>query len=215
LHELCEFVRGLHADYVAYRFDYVTQRIMKFLREIFCDTYIEGLKVCLQGPCAAECRDVAAFVFAEFLKVSNPVIPFVTEHLWEALAMDDGGNCEGEEAERPMLLVAKWIQFQDTTIPPNATQSPDTTGHRDTLQSPCTAASEADYKNANLCIGLTSEIRSLRGLLNVSPATKLKLTFCSAYHSDEKIREFTAFIKNNADWICALGRLSCVEGIEG
>ncbi|MDR0625546.1 MAG: valine--tRNA ligase [Holosporales bacterium] len=196
LHELREFMKATKGHYDNHRFDLVTQNIIKFLREVFCDVYIEGLKVCLAGAHAAESREVASFVFGEFLKVSNPVIPFVTEYLWEALAEKcERGGVEfvGEFEGTDMLLISKWAAIKEP-----ATED------------------EEGWKQADLCIKLTDEIRSVRGLLNVSPAAKLKLMLKT--YVDEKAADFATkketlvrFINNNANWICALGKLSCID----
>ncbi|MDR1390987.1 MAG: valine--tRNA ligase [Holosporales bacterium] len=68
-----------------YRFDYAAKNIQFFLREEFCDFFIEALK--FQED--EDIKNIAGSVFAEFLKISNPFIPFVTDHLSKVLDICD------------------------------------------------------------------------------------------------------------------------------
>jgi valyl-tRNA synthetase len=160
-----------------YRFDYVTQNIVKFLKDIFCDIYIECLKPCLSGDAALaeekrETRAIAGFVFTEFLKVANPVMPFVTEFLWKAL----------NPGAKEMLLVSGY-------------------------SCPCAKCEEcADCRAtelADVCVRLTEEIRSIRGILGVPLSQQLCL-----YVSDDLVYNF---VPQNEGWVRALGKLSGVQ----
>jgi valyl-tRNA synthetase len=68
-----------------YRFDYITKNIQIFLRETFCDFFIEALKI----VDTEESKNTAGAVFHEFLRISNPVIPFVTDYLAQVLGITD------------------------------------------------------------------------------------------------------------------------------
>ncbi|MDR2598274.1 MAG: valine--tRNA ligase [Holosporales bacterium] len=68
-----------------YRFDYATRNIQYFLRDTFCDFFIEAMKF----HDDTETKNVAGFVFAEFLRSANPFIPFVTEQLAHVLNIPD------------------------------------------------------------------------------------------------------------------------------
>ncbi|MDR0640793.1 MAG: valine--tRNA ligase [Holosporales bacterium] len=80
--KLKKFKADIDGDIAAYRFDYATRNIQFFLRDIFCDFYIETLKI--QDDQAT--KMIAGYVFSEFLRIVNPFIPFVTEHLWSTLS---------------------------------------------------------------------------------------------------------------------------------
>ncbi len=75
-----------------YRFDYITRNIQFFLRDIFCDFFVEFMK--FQDD--EETKDIAGIVFAEFLRISNPVIPFVTDHLAQVLDICDSFVLNGK-----------------------------------------------------------------------------------------------------------------------
>ena len=72
-----EFKDGIENDIKEYRFDYIAHRMQVFLRDQFCDFFIEAMKIVNDD----NTKNIAGFIYKEFLKLSNPVIPFVTEHL--------------------------------------------------------------------------------------------------------------------------------------
>ncbi len=80
-----EFKKGIENDIKEYRFDYIAHRMQVFLRDQFCDFFIEAMKIIND----ANTKNIAGFIYKEFLKLSNPVIPFVTEHL---LGLLSGSN---------------------------------------------------------------------------------------------------------------------------
>jgi valyl-tRNA synthetase len=62
--------------------------LYEFIWGVLCDWYVELAKPVLQGSDGAEkqeSRAVTAFVLRETLKILHPVMPFITEELWEKL----------------------------------------------------------------------------------------------------------------------------------
>lgn len=95
------FKKKAKQDLEDMRFDFFAQGLYRFMKEIYCDVYIEGMKAGLANASpnmAAEIRGVARGVFLEFLKVAHPVIPFITETLWTQF------GCSG------MLLTEPWCE---------------------------------------------------------------------------------------------------------
>ncbi|MDR0744854.1 MAG: valine--tRNA ligase [Holosporales bacterium] len=66
-----------------YRFDYATRNIQFFIRDIFCDFFVEAIKIIDN----AETKAIAGAVFAEFLRIANPFIPFITDYLANVLGI--------------------------------------------------------------------------------------------------------------------------------
>jgi valyl-tRNA synthetase len=76
--------------------------LYEFIWGIVCDWYVELSKPVLQGedgPAKDETRAVTAFVIAETAKLLHPVMPFITEELWDKL---------GHRARHGMLIVQPW-----------------------------------------------------------------------------------------------------------
>jgi valyl-tRNA synthetase len=90
LQKLHEFKKSAFCSVETYRFDFFAQSIQKFLKDVFCDVYIEGVKACLASDlndnAKLELRHVSGTVFCEFLAVANPIMPFITEYLWGVFA---------------------------------------------------------------------------------------------------------------------------------
>lgn len=74
----------------AYRFDFAAGALYHFLWGAYCDIYVECLKPLLTDTeIADETRKTAMWVLVQFLKAANPIMPMVTEHLWEELVGKD------------------------------------------------------------------------------------------------------------------------------
>jgi valyl-tRNA synthetase len=85
----------------AYRFDEAANRLYQFVWGTFCDWYIEFTKPILQGEDAeagAETRATTAWILGRIVHLLHPIMPFITEEIWEQLAGDAAG----------MLITAQW-----------------------------------------------------------------------------------------------------------
>jgi valyl-tRNA synthetase len=83
-----------------YEFGEAGRTLYEFFWSEFADWYIEAAKVRLQGgdeAAKAPVRQTLAFVFERTLRLLHPIMPYVTEELWQHLP--HGGD---------MLIVAPW-----------------------------------------------------------------------------------------------------------
>ncbi|HMA49620.1 MAG TPA: class I tRNA ligase family protein, partial [Magnetospirillaceae bacterium] len=76
----------------AYRFNDAAQALYQLVWNVFCDWYLEFAKPIFQGTdeaAKAETRATAAWSLQQILKLLHPVMPFITEELWEQFGAGD------------------------------------------------------------------------------------------------------------------------------
>jgi valyl-tRNA synthetase len=99
--EVVETLSRLNHAFDELRFDEMADAIYHFVWGTFCDWYVELAK----GAFDAETKAVAAWAFDQILVMLHPLMPFITEELWNA-------------NERPYeLIVAKWPDPQAQVDP--------------------------------------------------------------------------------------------------
>lgn len=101
--EVAELASRVYKSIETYRFDDAANDLYRFLWGTFCDFYLEFLKPIFanvdDANALAEARATASWVLGEFLRIASPIMPFITEKLWE-----DFGDGK-------MLLEAEWPTY--------------------------------------------------------------------------------------------------------
>lgn len=148
-----------------YRFDLAAQGLYQSFWYVFCDQYLEALKVLLQSNQAGKSKKMAMWTLFQYLSLLHPIMPSITSYLAKYFQM--------HECLTNYKFCANKISF-----PLN---------HTSTLWR------------------LIDEVRSLKGLLNISGGTVLKacITHKNLLNDD--------FMKQYGDVLKSMARFSSVE----
>nr|WP_174505381.1 valine--tRNA ligase [Acinetobacter sp. Marseille-Q1620] len=84
-------VQAVHQAFDTYRLDLAAQAIYDFIWNEYCDWYVELTKPVLNDPEVsnerkAEVRRVLLAVMEASLRLAHPIMPFLTEEIWQTLA---------------------------------------------------------------------------------------------------------------------------------
>lgn len=99
---LTQTIEQVTQAYETYRFDLAAETLYSFVWNDYCDWYLELAKVQLQTGCASRqraTRHTLLRVLEAALRLLHPIIPFITEELWQTVAP----MCDAKTADSIML----------------------------------------------------------------------------------------------------------------
>ena len=131
-----------------YRFDLAAQTLYEFVWNEYCDWYIELAKVQIQTGCPTTrrtTRRTLVRVLEAILRLLHPIMPFITEELWQTVA-----PLANAKTADSIMLAAYPVADQDKIVP------------------------AAFDKMASLK-DLADEVRKLRGEMGIAPNVKAPL----------------------------------------
>ena len=131
-----------------YRFDLAAQTLYEFVWNDYCDWYIELAKVQIQTGCPTTqrtTRRTLVRVLEAVLRLLHPIMPFITEELWQTVA--PLANAKHSDS---IMLAAYPVADQDKIVP-------------------------AAFDKMGSLKELVEEVRKLRGEMGIAPNVKAPL----------------------------------------
>ncbi|WP_431856403.1 valine--tRNA ligase [Azospirillum sp.] len=111
--ELAETSNRVAGAIEAYKFNEAANALYQFIWGTFCDWYLEFTKPILNGSdeaAKAETRATTAWVLDEVLHLLHPIMPYITEELWQQLG----------EGRANRLISAAWPEYGPEIVDPAA-----------------------------------------------------------------------------------------------
>jgi valyl-tRNA synthetase len=172
-----------------YRFDLAAQAIYEFTWNEYCDWYLELAKISLQSDDAAVqrgTRKTLLTVLESILRLAHPIMPFITEEIWQRVA--------------PLAGI----------IAGDGVQSGTGTAHAESIMlQPYPIADEARVDtNAvaeiNWVMSFILGVRRIRGEMNIAPGKPLPVLLQNGSVIDQD------YLTNNTVYLQKLGRLASI-----
>ncbi|MBF4989751.1 valine--tRNA ligase [Methylophilus sp. QUAN] len=155
-----------------YRFDLAAKAIYEFVWDQYCDWYLEIAKVQIQGGSEAEqraTRRTLLRVLETILRLAHPIIPFITEEIWQTIAPMTELKDKSRGTDSIMLQAYPKADLEKIDVQAEAWVA--------TLKTAVEAC------------------RSLRGEMSISPAAKVPLI---AAGDAEQLAAFAPYLKSLA-----------------
>ena len=190
LSRLARIVRESTEALEAYGFGDYARNIQSFFWNEVCDWYIELCKGRLLDGGGAERLQVQrnlVFVLDVSLRLLHPVMPFVTEKVWDALPASGLGRAAADgEGDARFLMLAAWPEPADFKTFVND-------------------VAEHDFELAK---SLVSVVRSTRARYRLSPKEELDVAVRASV-------EDCAVLEAQHDFICGVGRVGALTASVG
>ena len=119
LSELARTTKEVTDAYADFRLDIAANAIYSFVWNEYCDWYLELSKVQLRGDEATQraTRRTLMTVLETVLRLAHPIIPFITEELWQKVSVVAGVRRPDEETS---IMIQKYPVFEESALNPTA-----------------------------------------------------------------------------------------------
>ena len=161
LSRLGQTLAKVEAGFAEYRFDFAATALYEFTWYEFCDWYLELTKPILQDASLPEAQRRAARrtlleVLETLLRAWHPLMPFITEEIWQRVAPLAGVAATSGKT----IMTASWPTTAGSSLDPDA---------------------EADVEWIKAFV---QGIRQIRGEMDISPARRLAVLLDDASGQD-------------------------------
>ncbi|MGE5807863.1 MAG: valine--tRNA ligase [Nitrospirota bacterium] len=169
-----------------YRFNDAASALYHFIWHEYCDWYLELSKPALGEEKGSASRKAAQTVLARVLETSlrllHPIMPFITEEIWQTLPesirnADFGIRNEKQGVKRESIVIAPYPVADETLINPEI------------------------ERDMQLVMDLILAIRNIRGEMNIAPSVQIRAI------AKVETREIGGHLEKAASYVRTLARL--------
>ena len=160
-------VKAVKDAFADYRLDNAANAIYSFVWNEFCDWYLELAKVQLSDADEAvqrATRHTLATVLEATLRLAHPIIPFITEELWQKVSLAAATRRPDEETS---IMIARYPEFDEKALD-----------------------ASADEK-MGLMKQMIDAVRNLRGEMQLSPSVRVPL---AVEGCDATVKAFAGYL---------------------
>ena len=163
-------IGAVDTAFAGYRFDFAATALYEFTWHEYCDWYLELAKPVLQGVGASAAqqrgaRETLLLVLETLLRASHPLMPFITEEIWQRVAPLVPGAMPAGAPAKTTIMLAAWPRAADF---------------------PADTAAEAELQ---WLMKVVLGVRQIRGEMDISPARKLPLLLQDATAADRELAQ--------------------------
>jgi valyl-tRNA synthetase len=175
LTRLKQTLAEVEQHFASYRFDHLAQALYEFVWNEFCDWFLELSKPALAGDdaaAAASTRRTLLVVLESVLRALHPIIPFITEEIWQELpATARSAPASTAAVDEQLILACTYPRADDY------------------------AGDEAATAEIEWFKNVLSGVRRIRSEMNISPAKIIPLLLADGSANDRtRIAKFAAQI---------------------
>jgi len=174
-----------------YRFDLAAQAIYEFTWNEYCDWYLELAKISLQSDDEAlqrGTRKTLLTVLESILRLAHPIMPFITEEIWQRVAplagiiarKGDAASQSGTGAAAETIMLQPYPVADETQIDANA------------------------IAETNWVMNFILGVRRIRGEMNITPSKPLPVLLQDGSDADRQS------LADNRIYLQKLGRLESI-----
>lgn len=181
-HELQEVIQTVNTHLKSYRFDLAASCLYEFVWHEFCDWYLELSKTTLFNTQATPAqirgtKQTLIDVFETLLRLLHPIIPFITEEIWQHIApLSNRFNYKS-------IMLAPYPKFEKKYLDNTAKEE------------------------VNWLKSMIISLRTLRSEMNISPAKPIPLLCKHGSEKDkERLQEHKQYLTSlmkihSIDWL--------------
>ncbi|HWG10330.1 MAG TPA: valine--tRNA ligase [Rhodanobacteraceae bacterium] len=165
--------------FASYRFDLLAQALYEFVWNEYCDWFLELSKPALNGDdahAAASTRYTLLHVLESVLRALHPIIPFITEEIWQDVFLRSSMSAKNNPASMPDSSMPSILQCEYPRV--------------DEFPVDEAASAEIEWFKAVL-----TGVRKIRSEMNIAPGKTIPLLFVGGDADDRRrAQKFSAQI---------------------